>query len=163
MNTSIDDVWQLIKGGRGTRLDWFGEQPQPQPVAETMTAMANSQGGVILLGVTGAAGTVLGVRNASEAVDTALQAALSIDPPLIIPLPQVFRLNGKPLVMMSIPTGMPHVYALEGRYLHRKGSENALLRSDELRRLIMGRGEASFETEAARGASLADLDWERAR
>lgn len=163
MNTSIDDIWQLIKGGRGGRLDWFGEQPQTQPVAETMTAMANSQGGVILLGVTGPTGTILGVRNASEAVDTALQAALSIDPPLIIPLPQVIRLNGKPLVMMSIPAGMPHVYALEGRYLHRKGSENALLRADELRRLIMGRGEASFETEAARGAALADLDWDRAR
>jgi ATP-dependent DNA helicase RecG len=103
------------------------------------------------------------VRNVANAVDLVLQAALSIDPPLIIPLPQVVRLNGKALIVISIPPGMPHVYALDGRYLTRQGAENLPLNARELRRLIIERGEISFEMEVARGASLDDLDWEKAK
>src|SRR5688500_18128718 len=163
MSNSVDDVWQLIKGGRGIQTDWFGEQVASENLAETLTAMANSQGGTVLLGVSGPVGNVTGVRNVSNSVDLMLQAALSADPPLIIPLPQVMRINGKAIVIAHIPAGMPHLYCLDGRYLFRQGSENAPLKARELRRLIIERGEASFETEIARGATLDDLDWDKAK
>jgi ATP-dependent DNA helicase RecG len=163
MSNSVDDVWQLIKGGRGIQTDWFGEQVASENLAETLTAMANSQGGTVLLGVSGPVGNVTGVRNVSNSVDLMLQAALSADPPLIIPLPQVMRINGKAIVIAQIPTGMPHVYCLDGRYLFRQGIENSPLKARELRRLIIERGEASFETEIARGATLDDMDWDKAK
>src|SRR6266496_4206403 len=105
MNTSVDDVWQMIKEGRGTQTDWFSEQVPPETLAETLTAMANSQGGTLILGVT------------------------SI---------------GKAIVIAQIPAGMPHVYCVDGRYLHRQGHENSPLKARELRRLIIERGEASL-------------------
>jgi ATP-dependent DNA helicase RecG len=162
MNTSVDDVWQIIKDGRGTQTDWFGEQVPPETLAETLTAMANSDGGTLIMGVTGI-GNVAGIRNVSNAVDQMLHAALSIDPPLIIPLPQVMRINGKALVIAQIPAGMPHVYCVDGRYLHRQGNENSPLKARDLRRLIIERGEASFETEIVRNASLDDIDWDKAK
>ena len=162
MNTSVDDVWQMIKEGRGTQTDWFGEQVPPETLAETLTAMANSQGGTLILGVTGI-GSVAGIRNVSNTVDHMLHAALSIEPPLIIPLPQVMRINGKALVIAQIPAGMPHVYCVDGRYLHRQGHENSPLKARDLRRLIIERGEASFETEIVRNASLDDIDWDKAK
>lgn len=162
MNTSVDDVWQLIKEGRGTQTDWFGEQVPHETLAETLTAMANSQGGTLILGVTGP-GSVAGIRNVSNAVDQMLHAALSIEPPLIIPLPQVMRINGKAIVIAQIPSGMPHVYCIDGRYLQRQGNENAPLKARDLRRLIIVRGEASFETEIVRGATLDDIDWDKAK
>ena len=70
--------------------------------------------------------------------------------------------NDRPVVVAHIPPGMPHVYSLDGRYLFRQGTENSPLKPRDLRRLIIERGEVSFETDIARGASLDDLDWERA-
>jgi ATP-dependent DNA helicase RecG len=58
---------------------------------------------------------------------------------------------------------MPHVYALEGRYLTRDGAANVPLHPHDLRRLLIQRGEISFETEIAYGAVLADLDWIKVR
>jgi ATP-dependent DNA helicase RecG len=163
MNSSVDEIWQLVKGGRSTQTDWFSEQASPETLATTMTAMANSLGGTVLLGVVGPTGNMVGVRNVANAVDLVLQAALSIDPPLIIPLPQVMRINGKAIIVAQIPPGMPHAYALEGRYLERQGTSNAPMKSRELRRLIIERGEVSFETEIVREATLQDIDWDKVK
>jgi ATP-dependent DNA helicase RecG len=58
---------------------------------------------------------------------------------------------------------MPHAYCLDGRYLFRQGTENTLLKARDLRRLIIERGEASFETDVVRGATLEDIDWDKAK
>jgi ATP-dependent DNA helicase RecG len=163
MNTSVDDLWQRIKSGRGAQTDWFGEQVSTDTLAETLTAMANGQGGTLILGVTGQVGSVSGVRNVTSTVDLMLHAALTIEPPLIIPLPQVMRINGKSVIIAQIPPGMPHVYCLNGRYLQRQGTDNTPLKARDLRRLIIERGEASFETEIVRGATLDDLDMDKAK
>ncbi len=163
MSTSVDDLWQLIKRGKDDQIEWFGDQSPVESMAETMSAMANSQGGTVLVGVTGTTGNITGVRNTNDAVDLLLQAALSIEPHLIVPLPQVIRIGGKAVVIMQIPPGMPHVYSIAGRYLERQGFENLPLRPPDLRRLIVERGEASFETETTRGSTLEDMDWEKAK
>jgi ATP-dependent DNA helicase RecG len=160
---SVDELWQLIKGGRNSRVDWYGEQTPVQSLAETLSAMANSQGGHLFLGIMGQTGTMVGVHNPSKSVDVLLQAALSIDPPLIVPFPQIVKLNGKFIVVLQIPSGMPHVYSLFGRYLQRQQAENIPLKSAELRRLLMERGEASFETEVALAADLDNIDWDKAK
>jgi ATP-dependent DNA helicase RecG len=160
---SIDDTWQLIKSGRSARADWLGEQAQPHTMAATLAAMANSLGGTLLIGVVGQSASMVGVRDTEGVIDRVLQAALSTDPPLIIPLPRILHMSGKAIVSVYVPQGMPHVYSVEGRYLYREDAENLPLPSRDLRRLIIERGEGSFETEIARGASLDDLDWEKAK
>ena len=162
-STPADDLWQVLKSGRGARTDWMSESTAVDSLAATMVAMANSQGGVLLVGVTGPTGTVIGVRDADSAVDRVLQAALAIDPPLIIPMPRVARLRERPVVVAHVPRGMPHVYSIDGRYLYREGTDNTALKPRDIRRLMMERGETSFETEIVRGASLDDLDWDKAK
>lgn len=162
MTTSLEDIWGIIKGGRSERVEWFSEPTTTESVATTMAALANRAGGTILMGVSGSAGNLVGVKNASEIVDLLLKAALTIDPPLIAPLPQVVRMNSKVIVVLNIPQGMPHIYGLDGRYWQRRGSDNVILKSRELHRLIVERGEAHFETEPSR-ATLQDLDWEKVR
>lgn len=56
---------------------------------------------------------------------------------------------------------MPHVYAHEGRYLIRDGTHNRPLPPPDLRRLLIERGEISFEVQRAPNTTLADLDWEQ--
>jgi ATP-dependent DNA helicase RecG len=162
MSENDPDLAQIIKDGRHARVDWFSEQTPLGIVATTMTAMANTHGGMILMGVAGPTGTALGVRDADGAVDRVLQAALSLDPPLIIPVPRVGQINGQSVVIAHIPPGMPHVYSLDGRYLARDGTENIPIKPRDLRRLIFERGELNFETEVPPGASLDDIHWPKA-
>lgn len=155
------DLKNILQGGRGTRIDWFSEQTPANAIASTMTAMANSLGGLIILGVAGPTGSALGVRDAELAVDRILQAALAIEPPLIIPLPQTVKHAGLSFIVAQVPQGMPNVYSLDGRYLTRVEAENVPLKPAALRRLIFERGTGSFETEIAQGASLEDINWEK--
>jgi ATP-dependent DNA helicase RecG len=161
MNASADDLQYIIQQGRSARADWFTEETPVEAIATTMMAMANSQGGMILVGAREQ--NITGVRDKDSAIDRLLQAALSCDPPLIIPLPKVVQVDQQMVIAAHIPTGMPHVYSLNGRYLQRQNSENTPLNLRELRRLMIERGETSFEAEITPGATLEDIDWEKAR
>lgn len=158
-----DDLGQLLRQGRSSRLDWMGDGAPLEAMASTLAAMANTQGGSLVVGVSGPAGTVVGVRDTDQAQDRVLQAALSLEPPLIIPLPRVIRMNEKPVVVAVIPPGMPHLYAHDGRYLYRQSAENAALKPRDLRRLLIERGEVSFEMEIPVGATADDIDWDKAK
>lgn len=157
-----DDLYKQVQGGRSTELDWFKADTPPEQLKPTLAAMANSRGGMVLLGIDDAGG-ISGVTDAADGVDRLLQAALSLDPPLIIPVPKVTTLDEKPVIFARVPPGMPHVYAAGGQYLYRSGAENLVLPSRELRLLMMRRSETSFETEIARGTGLGDIDWNKAK
>jgi ATP-dependent DNA helicase RecG len=163
VSTDAEDLLERIRQGRHERFDWLGESAAVETIAAVLTAMANTLGGTLLVGVSGPAAALTGVGSPDNTIDRVLQAALSADPPLIIPMPRPVRVQERTIIAVQIPPGLPHVYAHDGRYLCRKGPENTTLRPQDLRRLVMERGEASFETEIARGASLDDIDWDRAK
>ncbi len=118
-------------------------------IAETLVALANSQGGILRL--------ELGRATIEEAIDRVREASLLADPALILPQPVV---DGTSIVV-TVPHGLPHVFALDGRYLSRSGGVNRPLSPRELRRLLIERGDLSYEEEAANGAALDDLDWSK--
>ena len=45
------DVHQLIAQGEGRRIDFKEETIRPRKLAETLVALANAEGGTILVGV----------------------------------------------------------------------------------------------------------------
>lgn len=153
------DIMTLLSGGRSEVLDLLPGRAPVSDIAITLTAMANTRGGTLLLGIAPRSDKPIGVDDTDNAVNRVLEAALSIDPPLIIPLPQMFQIKGNPMVAVQVPRGMPYVYALDGRYLAREGTDNVPLLPHKLRRLMLERGDVSFEAEAVRYATKADLDW----
>ena len=91
-------------------------------LAAVLTGMANQDGGTILLGVKPSSGSVQGISDAEALIDKAFQAALQIDPPLVLPVPRKRHLRGKPVLAVTVPPGLPQAYNLEGRYLVRQGA-----------------------------------------
>lgn len=168
MNTRIPspvtlDVQTILAQGRSDTCDWLLETASDEVLHLTLAAMANSHGGVLLIGAGQAANgpAVLGVSDEKAVTERLLQATLDLDPPLITPLPHVIRVDGRAVVALQIPEGMPNVYAYDGRYVHRQGGRNRALRPLAIRQLLIDRGEISFETEPARNATLDDMDWDR--
>jgi ATP-dependent DNA helicase RecG len=138
------------------------EATPPARLAETLVAFANAGGGTLLLGVDPRSGQHQGLADPGAALDHALAAALSIDPPLIIPLPHADQVDGKSVLVVVVPPGLPHVYSYHGKYLIREGTHNRPLDPRRLRRLMMERGAVSFEALVPEGARLDDLDLEKA-
>lgn len=171
-----DDAFQRVKTGRrGADFDWLAGDASVETIATTLSALANTRrGGTLMIGVTpsppsaAVPAIISGVSDPLEMIDRVLQAALSLTPALILPLPKVVETGGKQkttVVITTVPAGMPYVYACDGRYLHREMREDAPhnlpLEPRALRRLLIERGEITYETEAARGVTLDDLDPEK--
>lgn len=158
---SAVDLSRLVNKGRDVQLDWLPGDADINTIAEAMIALANSAGGTLILGIVG--DNIQGVDDSEDVVDRVIQAALSTDPPLIIPLPQRTIIDNRPVVSAQIPSGMPHVYATNGRYLRRTETENIPLSPRDLRRLMLDRGEISFETDIVSGTGLSDIDWDKVK
>lgn len=147
---------------QGQRVAFARETAPLTKLAEILVAFANASGGSLLVGVDPRNGRALGLDDPGSALDHALEGALAVDPPLIIPVPEVTDFEGKPVLVVTVPPGLPHVYSFRGKYLVRDGTRNRPLEPRWLRRLMMERGAVSFEALLPEGAGLEDLDWEKA-
>lgn len=119
-------------------------------LAETLVAMANSRGGRLRLD--------LGETSVEDAIDVIRTASLRADPTLILPIPIV----EDSAMVVTVPYGLPHVFSLDGRYLSRIAGANRPLTGRALRQLLIERGDLAYEEQIAYGATLDDLDWEKA-
>jgi ATP-dependent DNA helicase RecG len=149
-------IQTVLAAGQGQEVEFKPEATTPARLAATLVAFANAEGGTLLLGAPE------GLSDPEVALDRALQAALSTDPPLIIPLPRVEEVDGVPVLVVNVPPGLPHVYSYKGKYLVRDGKRNRPLNPQQLRRLMMERGAVSFESLVPDGARLDDVDWDKA-
>lgn len=155
------DLYQIYGQGEGETLAFEIESTAAFKLAETFSALANTQGGAVLIGIDPASGTIKGLRDLDAAREKALAAGLRCEPPLVLPRPVTVMLEGKPLLVVTIPSGLPHAYALRGKYMARDGRKNRALGPRQLRDLLRQRGEGNFEATALPGATLDDLDRER--
>jgi ATP-dependent DNA helicase RecG len=152
------ELYNIVAQGKGPDLHWFQEGVSLSHLAATFVAMANTSGGTVLLGVSPRSGRVQGVHNVVHTRDRIFQAALLADPPLILPLPVLQKINETQVLWITIPAGLPNVYSMEGRYMWREGIRNAPMPARRLRQLLLERGALQFETKIPPGATMDDLD-----
>lgn len=156
-------VFQLLEKGKGPGMEWFPGDVSLMDLANTLMAMANSGGGDIILGVSPRAGRIVGLQDPAGCRDKIFQAALRIEPTLVLPLPQLVQIDRQAVLWIVVPEGLPNVHSLDGRYLGRKGTRNEPLPAAVLRELLIERGGLLFEARVPEGASPEDLDEDRIR
>ncbi len=162
---TVEEVRAWLAQGQGETIAFAPISSSPRKLAETLVALANAHGGVLLIGVGGRGLATTGsaperARRFADVRERALAATLLPDPPLIVPWPAVVTVDGEPVCVVTVPAGLPHVYSLRGQFLTRTGAHNRPLTAPELRRLLLDRGEAGFEALPAPDATLDDLDME---
>ena len=153
---SEDELNGYLSSGPTERVAFIPARSSANTVAETLAAMANADGGSVLLGVT-AKGAVQTTVDVNSLRDAATEAGLQTDPPLILPSTHVIPSAQGDVVVVQVPPGLPHIYSLRGMFLTRTGSHNRPLTTPELRRLLLERGEAGYEEQPLADATLADL------
>lgn len=144
----------LLAGGSGSRVAIVPGQAGTQRLGQTLAALANTAGGMVLIALDPGHAT-----DREALIDRAVEAALSCDPPLVIPLPQFVEVDGRNLLAMTVPPGLPHVYAHGGAYWQREGMHNVPLGPRPLRELFLARSNAGQDSLPVPGATSEDLDW----
>lgn len=137
------------------------EKTSAQQLATTLTALANAKGGTVLVGPGG-------LNDFPAAEQKVRQAGLVSEPPLPGLLTRAVDVGGEEALEVFVPSGLPDVYGVGGRYWIRQGKRNKNLRGKPLQQLMLernafGDGVVSFESRAVSNATLGDVDWERAR
>jgi ATP-dependent DNA helicase RecG len=155
-------IRDLLEKGQNSGAAFAPEKTAEPALAETLAALANANGGTLLLGVT-RAGSVRGTRNAQASCEQVLSAALLTVPPLILPMPEQVQVRDRMVVVAQVPPGLPNVYAVDGHYWIRDGPRNRPLELAQVHELMMQRGVIHLETQVPDGAAASDLDWDRVR
>ncbi|MEZ4677255.1 MAG: ATP-binding protein [Caldilineaceae bacterium] len=154
---SVAEVTAYLDGGQSDHVAFLTAAVKHELIAETLAAMANANGGVVLLGVS-AKGTPQKNSDPAALRESVVEAGLLTDPPLILPTPQVAASEKGDVVIVQVPPGLPHLYNLQGRFVTRTAGQNRPLTTPELRRLLLERSDAGFESLPVAEATIADLD-----
>ena len=108
---TLDDVRRLAAMGEGRHLEFKNRVPRPERIAREVIALANTDGGKVLLGIDDD-GTVLGVKDAQEEF-FALQQALAdrILPPVDLGFEPVRISRTREVLVVHVPASpdRPHV------------------------------------------------------
>jgi predicted HTH transcriptional regulator len=128
--------------------------------------MANAQGGIVIIGVEDAEQKIVGVPDERMAmtIDTILRAARhNIKPVLVLdpPEPEIYVINGKRVVVATVPPNRGAVYQSGGVFWVRRGTHTFPLGMSELLELANDRGLQDWELFPARRATMQDLDMEK--
>ncbi len=111
-----DDLKRLAALGEGTRLEFKHRVPRADRIAREIIALANTDGGAVLLGVDDD-GTVVGLKDADEelfALDDALDTR--IEPPLEVRVERVRTSRRREVVVVHVPASdeRPHYLRPDG-------------------------------------------------
>lgn len=129
-------------------------------VAETLAAMANADGGELVVGIEDD-GAVTGVRQPEDRLAMILGAPRSknyVNPPLPVRFRELQTAAGHRLFHFEV-SWSPDVHQLAGsRYLLRVNDQNAPFAADQIAALKAAKTQGLWERSFPPGATLADLD-----
>ncbi len=134
----------------------FVAEADPLAVAENLVALANANGGLLVVGVDDAGHIAPDVW--ADDVEAALRQAVDLCSPPVESEWQSLD-GGEGSVVGVRVSRSPQLHSLsDGRVLVRSGPENRVLSGDEISQLARAKTAGDFEEELLAGATRADLD-----
>jgi ATP-dependent DNA helicase RecG len=136
----------------------FLPSARPEAIAETLTALANAEGGTLVLGMTPEGR--LGDLYVAEEAQEALQTATRLCKPPVPTNWQVEEMAEGIVVLLRVDRSSELHKLWDGRVLVRKGAENREAEPTEASQLAFNRADGDFETQPVPGATREDLNEE---
>jgi ATP-dependent DNA helicase RecG len=152
---------QLIASGESSTVELKLNAPRPSELAERICRMVNTRtGGVIILGVEDQNHSIVGVNQASAAIDTILRAARLVKPPIALADECIctWSIDDSVVVTAEIPANDSKLYQYNGACLIRRGTYTVPLSIEEIWSYMNANGTTRWELGICEGATLEDLD-----
>jgi ATP-dependent DNA helicase RecG len=156
------DLPALIAQGESETLEFKRSVAELEQVVETVVALANTRGGLVLIGI-GPDGRVVGVDVGQVTGERVANRITGNTDPAIYPSVQVVEVGGRKVfaIVVAESDNKPHLAA--GRAFKRVGATTVQMRRDEYERLLLLRRQSPFDRREASGATLEDVDESKVR
>lgn len=156
---NLQDLQNYIQAGENLRAEFKAWPLTPDDLAATLVAFANTEGGLLFLGVADN-GTIVGVGDSDRAMQCVDQIAYqNSEPPLTISQEIATTLEGHTVVVVNIPQGDLRPYRTNrGDYFIRTASGRRRATRQELLRLFQAADNLHYDETLLTRATLKDLD-----
>lgn len=134
----------LLTAGEGITLEYKRKVNQPEKIAKEICAFANTKGGVLIIGIDDD-GTIVGIKSEKTEIEIVEQTCAFYLKPEIIPEIQVFEVNSKDLLCVTINEGKRKPYEAlinngeDNKPIYQafvRVGENSVPASSEMKRLL---------------------------
>ncbi len=143
------DFQPLLTAGEGVTLEYKRKVNKPEKIAKEICAFANTKGGVLIIGLDDD-GTIVGIKSEKTEIDIVEQTCSFYLRPIVTPEIQIFEIDGKDLLCVTIQEGSRKPY--ESTVTDAEDSktsyvafvrvgENSVPASSEMRRLMKKQSE----------------------
>lgn len=156
--TSRTELIRLIRGGEDTYLELKVKLSNPERIAQEIIALANTDGGVMIFGVTDQL-RVQGVRSPENVQEELVRICRKeISPPIVPLLDTIAFDNGKRIVVLDVENSRRPYCTRDGRFYLRIGAEKREATREELSALLGESRPLRFENVPISEAIEEDFD-----
>lgn len=153
------ELQNIISRDEEVSVEFKLESEGQTQLAEVIGAMANADGGWLLVGVNDQ-GEIVGVERAKTIIDRLHSAAGRVEPSLSgrVNIEKIVTNARKTVISARIPEGLKAIHSVAGVYRIRIGSYNKILTFDQAQALAYRRGFMHYEQTAIPNLKITDLD-----
>jgi predicted HTH transcriptional regulator len=156
--TSRSELMSLVRGGEDTFLELKVKLSNPERIAQSIVALANTGGGLIVFGVNDNL-RVEGLDDPESVRDELVRICREDILPRVFPFIDIIAFdNGMRVVALEVPTRRRPYRTRDGRYFLRVGAERREATREELSVLLDESRPVGYENLAAVGAEVEDID-----
>jgi ATP-dependent DNA helicase RecG len=156
--TSRTELMRMVRGGEDTYLELKVKLSNSERIAQGIVALANTGGGVIVFGVNDQL-RVEGVDHPEEVQDELVRICYEeIAPPLIPFIDRLAFDNGRRIVALDVQGKQQPYRTRDGKFFVRIGADKREATDAELSALLNDTKPFSYESLAAIGAKIEDMD-----
>ncbi|HEV3470938.1 MAG TPA: RNA-binding domain-containing protein [Pyrinomonadaceae bacterium] len=156
--TSRSELMSLVRGGEDTYLELKVKLSNPERIAQSIVALANTGGGLVVFGVNDNL-RVEGLDDPEAVRDELVRICREDILPRVFPFIDVVAFdNGTRIVVLEVEAKRRPYRTRDGRYFLRFGAEKREATREELSALLDESRPSAYENVAAVGAEVEDID-----
>lgn len=157
LQISESNIFDLLRQGENSSIEFKETLVGPEAMAKEIVAFANTQGGVLVIGVTDN-GVVVGTREDNVEEYFSNIARNNIIPAIDVQVEKLV-LDDKGIVVVSVPKGKDKPYqTLNHQFLVRVGSTNRVATQPELMRLFQQSGVFHYDAIGLENSSIKNIN-----
>ena len=153
---------RLLEQGEGFRLEFKRSTGELREGLQTICGFLNSQGGVVLFGVT-RRGEAEGQQVSEQTIHEITAALARFEPPAVIEIERIKVRRGQEIIALSVGANHESVpFTYDGRAFERVGNTTRKMSQERYESLLLNRAHARrrWENQPAVDVRLLDLDKE---
>ena len=157
------DIEELIERGESQSLEFKESLKLKEEIGETVSAFSNSDGGVVLVGVSDGGG-VFGVDIGKKTLEELANYIKRNTDPRVFPSVKILERGGKNVVLVEVEESAEKPVFFKNHGYKRVGKTNQMISSSELRKLAKeSGGRVYWDERVCEDASLEDIEEEKVK